>query len=490
MATSLFELTAKLKLDVEEFVTKMKEAEESGGNFRKEVEDANESAEKMIKSAKNWAFAVGTSIGRFATDAIKMAAEYDLVQRRFAYTFGDSTEAAKASIDALSESVGIHYDRLQDTASAFYAQFIGYGLTPEESISAMTTALSLTADAALLTGRSIEDAGDKLADFLRGSNEAGEALKIFSNEEIRAAAALELYDEKWSKLTAAQQQNVMLKIAHDAYESSGLLGYAGENADAFSNSIANIKAQWDRLKVSIGTPLLKAIEPALASFTNFVDNSGDTLEDFIASIGELASAISELAQAGITWLGQNPTFLPGLLQSGVNMLSSAVGLGGGKQWVVNKAAKTLVGNIDLDAAYADFAAMAEEYIRAYDALYDAKYGGDKDLTDEKARLNNAESALKDSGYKLGQFDTILGQLGIEESGSAWREGGNVSSDDIIMALSAFADIPAEIKAAIADALGDINITVNVDGAGLSGAVDTNMGIDNARGRYTTPAFSA
>jgi hypothetical protein len=55
---------------------------------------------------------------------------------------------------------------------------------------------------------------------------------------------------------------------------------------------------------------------------------------------------------------------------------------------------------------------------------------------------------------------------------------------------AFEKIPDEIKAAIANALGDININVNIDGAGLSGAVDTNMGIDNARGRYTTPAFSA
>ena len=490
MATSLFELTAKLKLDVEDFVTKMKEAEQSGGNFRKEVEDANESAEKMIKSAKNWALAVGTSIGRFATDAIKLAAEYDTVQRRFAWIFGDSTEAAKASIEALSDSVGVHYDRLQDTASAFYAQFMGYGMSSEESISAMVTALSLTADAAMLSGMSIEDAGDKLADFLRGSNEAGEALKIFSNGEIRAAAALDLYGEKWDKLNPAQQQNVMLKIAHDAYESSGLLGYASENADSFSNSIANIKAQWDRLKIAIGTPLLKAIEPALASFSNFVDNSGDTIEEFIASIGQLASALSELAQAGITWLGQNPTFLPGLLQSGVNMLSNAVGLGGGKELFGSKAAKALVGNIDLDGVYADFATMVEEYIRAYDAYYDAYHTIGEDTTDEKARLDSARSALEDKKYSLSRFDTILGNLGIAEPGSAWREGGNVTSDDIMTALSAFADIPTEIKEAIANALGDINITVTVDGAGLSGAVDTNMGIDNARGRYTTPAFSA
>ena len=486
MATSLFELTAQLKLDVEDFVTKMKEAEQSGGNFRKEVEDANESAEKMIKSAKNWAFAVGTSIGRFATDAIKMAAEYDTVQRRFAWIFGDSTEAAKASIEALSDSVGVHYDRLQDTASAFYAQFTGYGMTSEEAISAMVTALSLTADAAMLSGMSIEDAGDKLADFLRGSNEAGEALKIFSNEEVRAAAALDLYGEKWDKLNSAQQQHVMLKIAHDAYESSGLLGYASENADSFSNSIANIRAQWDRLKIAIGTPLLKAIEPALASFTDFVDNSGETIEDFIASIGQLASSLSELAQAGITWLADNPT----VTDTALGWVKGLFGLGGNKKGKFGNVASKLIGNVDFNALYADFAAMVEEYIRAYDAYYDAYHTKGEDTTDEKARLDNARSALDDSEYSLRNFDYLLARLGIEDSGSAWREGGNVTSDDIMTALSAFADIPTEIKEAIANALGDINITVTVDGAGLSGAVDTNMGINNARGRYTTPAFSA
>lgn len=471
MATSLFELTATLTLDVEDFVTKMKEAEQSGGNFQKEIEEADESAKKMIASAKNWASAVGASIGRFMTDAIKLAADYDMVQRRFAWIFGDSTDAAKASIEDLSESIGIHYDRLQDTASAFYAQFTGYGLTPEESISAMVTALSLTADAAMLSGMSIEDAGEKLADFLRGSNEAGEALKIFSNEEIRAAAAFDLYKRKWDELSSAEQQYVMLKIAHDAYESSGLLGYASENADAFSNSVANINAQWNRLKIAIGTPLLKAIEPALASFTNFIDNSGDTLEDFIASIGQLASALSDLAQAGITWLGQNPT-----------AVNTALG------WV-----KGLFGMNETPKTHtdADINQLAADYVKAYDAYYDAKRMRwiDQKNVDQNivsgANQNAAYENLKRVDPSLASaLYNILTPIGLYGAGE-WRSINNEGGD----LASMLASLPDNIRNAIMAAFPELTVNVSIDGASVGSAVDTEMGRNGARNRYTNPSFA-
>lgn len=494
MATNLFNLQANLQLNITNFVNNITAAVTQGQNLATNLQTMTTRAVAMGQTLASWGEAAGNIVRKFGTELIESAADVQAENEAFASTFRDNLGEAEAVLQRISETNNIYYTRLKKTGTEMYSQFKAAG-AGANSMTMMERALNVAADAAAFYNISLEEASRRVRSFIRGNVEGGDSIGLFVTEVERAEYASRLYEKAWKDLTEAERQNVLLARAEDAYRMSGAVGQAARESDHYTNVLYNLKEKWRQIQATLGAPIIDALGPVLDRFTKFLEDNPEIVDKFATSIGTLADALSSLAISFIEYAGNNSDklvgivdFFTGLLPRGLGLQGSGTDDGNGKG-KFGKVADKLIGDIDFNALYADFAAMAEEYIRAYDAYYDAYYTNGEDTTDEKTRLDNAASALDRGGYSLDQFNYILGNLGINASDSAWRRNEG-SSADIATALSAFASIPDEIKTAIANALGDITINVNIDGAGLSGAVDTTMGINNARGRYTTPAFSA
>lgn len=444
----------------------------------------------MGQTLARWGEAAGNIARKFGTELIESAADVQAENEAFTSTFKDNVGEAEKVLQRISETNNIYYTRLKKTGTEMYAQFRAAG-AGADSMTMMERALNVAADAAAFYNITLEEASQRVRSFVRGNVEGGDAIGLFVTQFDRMHYAKVMYDKSWDDLNEAQRQNVLLTRAEHAYISSGAYQQASREADHYTNVLGNLKEKWRQIQATLGAPIIDALSPVIDKFTKFLEDNPEIVEKFANSIGTLADALASLAMSFIAFAGNNSDklvgiadFVAGLLPTGLGLQDSGTDDGNGKG-KFGKVADKLLGNVDTEGYYADYAKAVERYIRAYDAYYDAHYGNTEDVPAATKEWNAAKKAAQQY-INLNDLNYALMKSGINLRESAWRDE-TISNDTLATVLNS---LPEEIRAAVQNALGDITINVNIDGAGLSGAVDTNMGINNARGRYTTPAFSA
>ena len=277
----LFTLVAKIGLDSKEYEQGIKGAKQG---FEK-LDTWMIAKAQLIADGVKRAF---STIADFAKDAVTAAADVAAEKAQFAATFEGIEEAANGVLASVSNDTGILATRLQQVGTKAFSQFKGAGIDAAGALSMMDEYTRIAADAAAYYDISLEDADVRLRSFLRGNTEAGDAIGLFTSESQRNSKAVELYGTKWTNLTEAQKQNLMLNVAQEIYDQSGATGQAAREMDGWVNVVGNLQRVWKDVLAVIGAPFYESLTPVVQKLSNFLGD--DTIQ---MRIGMLASSLSD-----------------------------------------------------------------------------------------------------------------------------------------------------------------------------------------------------
>lgn len=278
----LFTLVAKIGLDSKEYEQGIKGAKQG---FEK-LDTWMVAKAQLIADGVKRAF---STIADFAKDAITAAADVSAEKAQFAATFEGIEEAANGVLASVSNDTGILATRLQQVGTKAFSQFKGAGIDAAGALSMMDEYTRIAADAAAYYDISLEDADVRLRSFLRGNTEAGDAIGLFTSESQRNSKAVELYGTKWTNLTEAQKQNLMLNVAQEIYDQSGATGQAAREMDGWVNVTGNLKRVWKDVIAIIGAPIYESLTPVVQKLSEFL--SDKTIQ---MRLGMLASSLGDM----------------------------------------------------------------------------------------------------------------------------------------------------------------------------------------------------
>lgn len=279
----LFTLVAKIGLDSKEYEQGIKGAKQG---FEK-LDTWMIAKAQLIADGVKRAF---STIADFAKDAVAAAADVSAEKAQFAATFEGIEEAANGVLASVSNDTGILATRLQQVGTKAFSQFKGAGIDAAGALSMMDEYTRIAADAAAYYDISLEDADVRLRSFLRGNTEAGDAIGLFTSESQRNAKAVELYGTKWTNLTEAQKQNLMLNVAQEIYDQSGATGQAAREMEGWVNVTGNLKRVWKDVIAIIGAPIYESLTPVVQKLSEFL--SDKTIQ---MRLGMLASSLGDIA---------------------------------------------------------------------------------------------------------------------------------------------------------------------------------------------------
>lgn len=279
----LFTLVAKIGLDSKEYEQGIKGAKQG---FEK-LDTWMVAKAQLIADGVKRAF---STIADFAKDAITAAADVSAEKAQFAATFEGIEEAANGVLASVSNDTGILATRLQQVGTKAFSQFKGAGIDAAGALSMMDEYTRIAADAAAYYDISLEDADVRLRSFLRGNTEAGDAIGLFTSESQRNAKAVELYGTKWTNLTEAQKQNLMLNVAQEIYDQSGATGQAAREMEGWVNVTGNLKRVWKDVLAVVGAPFYESLTPVVQKLSEFL--SDKTIQ---MRLGMLASSLGGMA---------------------------------------------------------------------------------------------------------------------------------------------------------------------------------------------------
>lgn len=279
----LFTLVAKIGLDSKEYEQGIKGAKQG---FEK-LDTWMVAKAQLIADGVKRAF---STIADFAKDAITAAADVSAEKVQFAATFEGIEEAANGVLASVSNDTGILATRLQQVGTKAFSQFKGAGIDAAGALSMMDEYTRIAADAAAYYDISLEDADVRLRSFLRGNTEAGDAIGLFTSESQRNSKAVELYGTKWTNLTEAQKQNLMLNVAQEIYDQSGATGQAAREMDGWVNVVGNLQRVWKDVLAVVGAPFYESLTPVVKKLSEFL--SDETVQ---MRLGMLASSLGDMA---------------------------------------------------------------------------------------------------------------------------------------------------------------------------------------------------
>lgn len=280
---NLFTLVAKIGLDSKEYEQGIKGAKQG---FEK-LDTWMVAKAQLIADGVKRAF---STIADFAKDAITAAADVSAEKAQFAATFEGIEEAANGVLASVSNDTGILATRLQQVGTKAFSQFKGAGIDAAGALSMMDEYTRIAADAAAYYDISLEDADVRLRSFLRGNTEAGDAIGLFTSESQRNSKAVELYGTKWTNLTEAQKQNLMLNVAQEIYDQSGATGQAAREMDGWVNVVGNLQRVWKDVLAVVGAPFYESLTPVVKKLSEFL--SDETVQ---MRLGMLASSLGDMA---------------------------------------------------------------------------------------------------------------------------------------------------------------------------------------------------
>lgn len=279
----LFTLVAKIGLDSKEYEQGIKGAKQG---FEK-LDTWMVAKAQLIADGVKRAF---STIADFAKDAITAAADVSAEKAQFAATFEGIEEAANGVLASVSNDTGILATRLQQVGTKAFSQFKGAGIDAAGALSMMDEYTRIAADAAAYYDISLEDADVRLRSFLRGNTEAGDAIGLFTSESQRNSKAVELYGTKWTNLTEAQKQNLMLNVAQEIYDQSGATGQAAREMDGWVNVVGNLQRVWKDVLAVVGAPFYESLTPVVKKLSEFLSDKTVQMR-----LGMLASSLGDMA---------------------------------------------------------------------------------------------------------------------------------------------------------------------------------------------------
>lgn len=283
----LFTLVARLSLDA--------------SDYEKGVQSSKQSFMGLANTVSAKTVAVGTMIAHgveraagalldFGKNAIQASADIEAEISLYQQVFGELESAATGALESISQDTNILATRLRGIGTGAFMQFKGAGVDAGNALSMMDKYTRLAADAAAAYNISVEEADQKLRSFIRGNTEAGDSIGLFTSESQRNERALATYKKKWTELTEAQKQMLMLGVVEEIYNQTEVVGQAAREGHEWENVIGNLNTAFTNLSATVGSPFREALIPVIEKLTGFLSDETVTMR-----FGMIAAGIGNLA---------------------------------------------------------------------------------------------------------------------------------------------------------------------------------------------------
>lgn len=283
----LFTLVARLSLDA--------------SDYEKGVQSSKKSFMGLADSISAKTVAVGTMVAHgveraasalidFGKNAIQASADIEAEISLYHQVFGELESAATGALESISQDTNILSTRLRGIGTSAFMQFKGAGVDAGNALAMMDKYTRLAADAAAAYNISIEEADQKLRSFIRGNTEAGDSIGLFTSESQRNERAVANYGKKWTELTEAQKQMLMLGVVDEIYTQTEVIGQAAREGHEWENVIGNLNRVFTDLSGTVGSSFREGLIPVVEKLTGFF--SDDTV---IMRIGMLSAGFGEIA---------------------------------------------------------------------------------------------------------------------------------------------------------------------------------------------------
>lgn len=283
----LFTLVARLSLDA--------------SDYEKGVQSSKQSFMGLANTVSAKAVAVGTMVAHgveraagklidFGKNAIQASADIEAEISLYQQVFGELEAAATGALESISQDTNILSTRLRGIGTGAFMQFKGAGVDAGNALAMMDKYTRLAADAAAAYNISVEDADVKLRSFIRGNTEAGDSIGLFTSESQRNERALANYGKKWTELTEAQKQMLMLGVVEEIYNQTEVVGQAAREGHEWENVIGNLNTAFTNLSATVGSPFREALIPVIEKLSDFLSDDTVTMR-----IGMISAGIGNLA---------------------------------------------------------------------------------------------------------------------------------------------------------------------------------------------------
>ena len=98
------------------------------------------------------------------------------------------------------------------------------------------------------------------------------------------------YKKKWTDLTEAQKQMLMLGVVEEIYKQTEVVGQAAREGHEWENVIGNLNNAFTQLSATVGSPFREALLPVIEKLTEFLSDETVTMR-----FGMIAAGIGNLA---------------------------------------------------------------------------------------------------------------------------------------------------------------------------------------------------
>ena len=283
----LFTLVARLSLDASDYERGVQSSKQSFMGLANSISAKSVAVGTMIAHGVERAASAMIDFGKYAVQA---SADVEAEIALYKQVFGELESAAGGVLESISQDTNILSTRLRGIGTSAFMQFKGAGVDAGNALAMMDKYTRLAADAAAAYNISIEEADQKLRSFIRGNTEAGDSINLFTSESQRNERALATYKKKWTELTEAQKQMLMLDVVEEIYTQSEVIGQAGRESESWEVIIGNLAGSFELLSATIGGKFKEKISPVVKKLSEFL--SDDTV---ILRLGMLASSIANIA---------------------------------------------------------------------------------------------------------------------------------------------------------------------------------------------------
>lgn len=203
----------------------------------------------------------------FASGSIEAAAAVKAETAQFEQTFGALEEAARDSLEGISDDINIASTRMQGSFTKIYAFAKTSGAESGAALNIASRAMLAAADNAAYYDKSIEEATEQLQAFLKGNYANDAALGIAATETSRNTMANKLYAVSFKELSESQKVDVLLAMVEAGNKASGAIGQAARESDSWENVTGELAEVMRLLQAEAGKPALKKLVPIIQKIT-------------------------------------------------------------------------------------------------------------------------------------------------------------------------------------------------------------------------------
>lgn len=291
----------------------------NGSQARRDFELTSQSASGLGSKVRTFGkvFAGGLAIaglaaGKFAIDSVKAASDAQQSVGATETVFGKFSKSVIADSNSAARAYGLSANTYRENANIIGSLFKNQGVSTDKLASKTKSMIGTASDLAATFGGTTTTAVEALSSAFKGEFDPLEKYGISIKQSTVNTEAQRLATEKYhtslGKLSTAQQTALKQQATSNLVmkQSRSSLGAFKGETDTLAHQQQVLGAQFDNIKVKVGTYLL----PVLTKFLTFLNDDGPKAFAAVSSaVGPVIGYFQNFGSSGVAASGKMSQFL-------------------------------------------------------------------------------------------------------------------------------------------------------------------------------------